>query len=102
MIVLLASVGNPDFSQDPDRPMYGCERNAWHPVMSYKEASDLCRDFISRNDLGGGNWSGGDIAVQGTVVAYVSYNGRVWEVTKKTPKWSGKAKEIQINLEKSN
>jgi hypothetical protein len=64
--------------------------------MSYKEASEVASKWISDNDLGAGNWSGGEIAVKGTVVAHVSYNGRVWEVSKDSPKWSNNAKEILV------
>jgi hypothetical protein len=96
MILRLASVGNPDLGQDPNRPLYGCDRNHWRPVMSYKEASEVASKWISDNDLGAGNWSGGEIAVKGTVVAHVSYNGRVWEVSKDSPKWSNNAKEILV------
>ena len=37
-----------------------------------------CREFIDEHDLGGGNWSGGEVYEEGTLVARVSYNGRVW------------------------
>ena len=96
MKVLLASVGNPDFRQDPNKQLYGCERNKWVQVNSFKEASEAVKCFIDRNSLGGGNWSGGDIIENGEVIAYVSYNGRVWEVTEDNPKWSSEAKEILI------
>lgn len=50
-------------------------------VTSWKEASQVCRDFISEQCLGGGNWTGGQITSgkSRTVIAHVSYNGRVWE-----------------------
>lgn len=37
MKVVLESVGNPDFGQDPDRPLYGCEPNK---TVEVKEAVD--------------------------------------------------------------
>ena len=80
MKVKLSSVGNPDFNQDPNRPMYGCARNKIVPVATFKEASEVCMKFIADNNLGGGNWSGGDIADEsGKVIALVSYNGKVWK-----------------------
>lgn len=80
MKVVLASVGNPDFNQDPNRPMYGCEKNKEVKVETFKEASETCVKFIIDNDLGSGNWAGGDIKDDtGTVIAMVSYNGRVWK-----------------------
>ncbi|GAG83493.1 unnamed protein product [marine sediment metagenome] len=79
MRVTLASVGNPDFRQDPDFPLYGSEANKIVKVKSFKEASNVCRKFISRNELGSGNWDGGDILDdKGKKIARVSYNGRVW------------------------
>lgn len=48
-------------------------------VESFAQASDAARDYITRNELGGGNWTGGTVFDEhGTVVARVSYNGRVW------------------------
>ena len=48
-------------------------------VASLKEASKACRRYIDRNGLGGGNWTGGQVAEDGVFVARVSYNGRVWD-----------------------
>ncbi len=80
MKVLLSNRGNPDMRQDPDRPVYGCpEDDVWADVENYKEASSLCRAYIKRHQLGGGNWSGGAILGRDLKqIAYVSYNGRVW------------------------
>lgn len=81
MKVTLASVGNPDFrGQDPNKPLFGCEPNKEVEVKTFKEASQVCVDFIMKNDLGSGNWAGGNIKDDsGKVIAVVSYNGRVWE-----------------------
>ncbi len=81
MKVKLHSVGNPDFGQNPNQPLYGC-RNKTVKVQSLSEARQKCLDYINENDLGGGNWSGGEVINdQGEVIAYISYNGRVWEST---------------------
>lgn len=48
-------------------------------VKDYSEASKVCMNFIERNGLGGGNWSGGKIRKDGKMIAHVSFNGRVWE-----------------------
>src|SRR5579859_1371534 len=77
MQVRLASVGNIDRAQDPSRPLPGL-RNQTATVASLEEASAACRKFISDNDLGGGNWSGGQITDGETVIGQVSYNGVVW------------------------
>lgn len=74
MKVLLASCGNPDYRQDPDKELWGCDRNKWVNVDSIKEASEKCVAWIERNDLGAGNWNGGRI------IAHISYNGRAWKV----------------------
>lgn len=97
MFVKLSSVGNPDFGQDPNRPMYGCEKNKLVKVTSFKEASEKCKKFIDDNDLGSGNWSGGQIYGDDdkkVVIAHVSYNGRVWEG--KAGDWNSNTKKIEI------
>ena len=77
--VRLASVGNPDFGQNPRARKYGAAPNRWQKVGSIAEASSACRQFIADNELGGGNWSGGDVQdASGKVVARISYNGRAW------------------------
>jgi hypothetical protein len=48
------------------------------PVSSVAEASQVCREFLDQWGLGGGNWTGGDVRENGTVVARISYNGRAW------------------------
>jgi len=80
MIVELSSVGNPDHRQNPYAPLFGCEKDNEVRVQSFKQASEACRSFIDNNDLGSGNWSGGDIYddERQSIIAYVSYNGNVW------------------------
>jgi hypothetical protein len=93
MKVKLSSVGNPDFGQNPNQPMYGCEKNKTVKITSFKEAKEICMKFIKDNDLGGGNWNGGQIMNdEGVIIAHVSYNGRVWEGAD----YSTDAKEIAI------
>jgi len=77
--VKLSSVGNPDYGQDPFRSMPGVPY-CWAHVDSVEEAAKLVRHYIEFFDLGGGNWSGGEIVRQadGLVVGNVSYNGRFW------------------------
>lgn len=77
--VRLASVGNPDFGQNPRARKYGAKANRWQKVNSIAEASAACRTFITDNELGGGNWAGGDVQDEaGKIVARISYNGRAW------------------------
>lgn len=78
MIVVLACRGNPDFGQDPNRTLPGV-RARRQKVATLREASEACRAYISNHDLGGGNWTGGDVFdADGKQIAHVSYNGRVW------------------------
>lgn len=89
MKVLLASCGNPDHRQDPDKELFGCERNKWVVVKDFKEASERCQKFIEDNDLGSGNWKGGIIVNDKlTIIAHVSYNGRVWKGERGSLKWT--------------
>lgn len=74
----LTNRGNPDFGQDPTRSMYGVPERTTR-VSSMREASLVCREYIDEHGLGGGNWTGGQIMENGKIVAYVSYNGRVWK-----------------------
>lgn len=80
MKVILSSVGNPDMGQDPGKPYVFCEPDRVVQVSSCVEASKLCHAFIKDNELGSGNWSGGQIFNDDNQhMATVSYNGRVWD-----------------------
>jgi hypothetical protein len=50
------------------------------PVESLAEASGVCLGYIDRNDLGFGNWTGGQVSDGKKQVAIVSYNGRIWDM----------------------
>lgn len=77
--VALNSCGNPDYDQSPFKGLPGVNHSRQR-VGSLREAAACCRRYIDDNDLGGGNWSGGEVrrVETGEVVARVSYNGRVW------------------------
>jgi len=75
--VTLASVGNPDHGQSPEHSLPGV-KSITLPVKTLQQASDACQKYITENDLGSGNWSGGDVSCDGKLIARVSYNGRVW------------------------
>lgn len=77
--VELESVGNPDFGQNPNQPLWGCQPNEKRQVSSIQEASDACVKFIEDNELGAGNWAGGKTTDErGVTVATISYNGIAW------------------------
>lgn len=77
MMVLLASVGNPDFQQDPSRALPGVP-TTWLLVESLEDASRQCRAYIAEHNLGGGNWFGGSVVLYRVPVARISFNGRIW------------------------
>jgi len=78
-LVKLSACQNPDHAEKQNLP-----KPTSKVVLSYKEASEACRAFINEYDLGAGNWKGGQIFNQGnTQVAYVSYNGKVWDMQNK-------------------
>lgn len=88
LVVECKSVGNPDFDQDPTSAI---SLPAYYPVNTLEQASQVCRQYIQDNNLGGGNWTGGNVYdVTGKIVAHVSYNGRIWE----SPDWSEGVKEF--------
>ena len=71
-------------------PNVDFDRSSWNGSVSigkrYKVVNDLngakrvCENFIDKNNLGGGNWTGGRIYDDsGDIVGYISYNGRAWE-----------------------
>ena len=78
-VVQLASAGNIDFGQDPRRSMPGVPRKRLR-VATLRNASLACRLYIEHHELGGGNWTGGEVVEHKTkkLTAYVSFNGRVW------------------------
>lgn len=79
--VLLSNRGNPDHRQDPDAPVSGTGGDHYEPVHDFAHASRLCQLYRDAHQLGGGNWSGGQICdATGMVVARVAYNGRVFAV----------------------
>jgi hypothetical protein len=48
---------------------------------AWEAAATLCRVYLSYFELGGGNWTGGeveDMEQGGLIVGRVSFNGRVW------------------------
>jgi hypothetical protein len=77
MRVILESKGNPDFGENPNKDM--SPRQLVH-VDTMEDASLLCQDYIAKHNLGGGNWTGGQVVdADRNVVGYISYNGRIWD-----------------------
>lgn len=77
--VLLAARGNPDHGQHPDQPPLGVGPDQVKRVGSMMEAVNAVNVFIRDNDLGGGNWVGGDVWMDGQHVGCIAYNGRLFD-----------------------
>lgn len=75
--VSLSNAGNPDRGQDPTRPLWGVRPKS-AIAQTMEVAAAICQNYIQENDLGSGNWTGGEILEDGRLVAKVSYNGRIW------------------------
>lgn len=69
---------------NPDIPggYYGFKRPAklTATVPDLAAASRICREYIEHNELGGGNWTGGQVFRGAEQIARISYNGRVWDM----------------------
>ncbi|MBL0220046.1 MAG: hypothetical protein IPQ07_40040 [Myxococcales bacterium] len=78
-VVTMKHSPNPDIPGgywDGIKPQEG---PAMRHVPTLQAAAAECRAYIERNNLGGGNWTGGQVfADKRTQVARVSFNGRVW------------------------
>lgn len=48
-------------------------------VRDLVDAQLTCEAFIARNELGGGNWTGGELRLDGKKIGRISYNGRAWK-----------------------
>lgn len=84
-VVLLANRGNPDYGQDTQRPLPETGHDREWVVGTLASASALCQQYIQTHQLGGGNWAGGMVKhLDGTPVARVAYNGRVFAPDGKT------------------
>jgi hypothetical protein len=75
--VILKSSPNPDFGQTraPVRPQM-------KTVATLAEAREACIKYRDDNDLGIGNWAGGQVFDEKdkkTQAYYISYNGRIWQ-----------------------
>lgn len=77
LVFVVAACGNPDYNQDPDKPMYGTQPEIL-AAPTFDGVVRGCRSFIDQHNLGGGNWVGGQIYYRGEPIAHVAYNGRIW------------------------
>jgi len=77
LTVTLGHARNPDIAGGYWAPPTDPGRKHDVEIDSIDAAPSICRDFIERNGLGGGNWIGGHIKRGGRVVARVMFNGRM-------------------------
>ena len=70
--------GNPDYGQDPCEPPYGVDIELLQ-ADDLSQLKALVREWQYENDIGGGNWTHPPLKLDGKVVGYMSYNGRVWK-----------------------
>ena len=89
--------GNPDYGQDPDRPPYGVKVIQIN-TNSFTLLVEMVRDWQYENDIGGGNWMNPAVYVDGEVVGYMSYNGKVWA----DKSWTPDTKQIYFKEEIEN
>lgn len=84
--VFLSNVGNPLLGQNANMPL---PKTLVHKLLvhSLLEARTMVLEYIRDGKLGIGNWNGGAVTRQnGSQIAYISYNGRIWT----TPLQNGK------------
>ena len=76
--VVCKSVGNPSYLQNEDEPV---SDEMVFAIDNLKEASEICRKYLTAFNLGGGNWAGGQV-YHPTIglIANISFNGRVWKL----------------------
>lgn len=83
LTVILKHAANPDIDGGYWQDANPKARRHVVPVQNIAAASAMCRQYIERNGLGGGNWTGGDVMRDGKKVARISYNGRAWDLNNK-------------------
>lgn len=79
-VLTLAHVPNPDIRGGYwTEPLDSGAPKKRH-LNTLAECISACEDYRDRNGLGGGNWARecGEIRKDGKTVAWVSYNGRLW------------------------
>ena len=82
--VTLSACGNIDHNENPYSNIINGEEVSAQEIEcnSIRECQEAVLKYIDDNNLGSGNWTGGDVTKNNRVVGYISYNGRFWERTK--------------------
>ena len=72
----LESYSMSDFVDQASKP-YG---KMLYEAEDLKDAQRICMELIKYYELGGSCWTGGEVINSNNqIIAYISYNGRVWE-----------------------
>lgn len=77
--VIITTVGNPDYNQDPDRPLWGVPEGEALDAPTLEALVEKVREFQDDYDIGGGNWSLCRVFKAEKLIGFMSYNGRVWD-----------------------
>lgn len=72
--VVLSAYGDIDRGGNPGFPI--CQGRV-EKLSALAEIPGVCREYISENNLGAGQWAGGQVFKGGKQIAEASYNGRV-------------------------
>jgi hypothetical protein len=63
--------------------MWGCEDNHKVEVESIEEAARKCVEFVRYNNLGGGNWIGGQVLSNNQIIARIQLTGKIFLLSDK-------------------
>lgn len=75
----LEALPNPDHGADSIEGTINIKKHKVK-VNNISEAVALVHSFIEENNLGAGNFSGGQLYENGKIIGKISYNGRVWDI----------------------
>lgn len=77
--VTLEAVGNPDYEGYDYRGRMFHVKPSKAICSSIEECQKKVEEFIDEYNLGGGNWSGGEVFKNNEFIGYISYNTRFWD-----------------------
>jgi hypothetical protein len=83
MKLFLSNRGNVDHFENPNKPVIGTKSDILVEVDNLDMACAVVREYIEVNNLGGGNWNGGQVIENDKMIGYISYNGKFWDKNSK-------------------
>lgn len=94
--MILSACFNPDFGTYSHCGSIPPRRET--TVSTLREARAECIAYRDEYQLGSGHWSGGQVFdATGSMIAQISYNGRVWE----PGEWSPETREITTDIDET-